>query len=156
MNATAAFSWGDWIFLGTWLVTGIGWLVANGQAKNREIRKEIRGEVDGLNKQIADIVVKARTYYALPSNDPLAISQAATLNFDLTSFLQRAERMEARHAHFDLSGVLARFFGSVTDDPFGSASRVPIVASDPRLLQIEADANLIVQALELGFDRKCG
>jgi hypothetical protein len=141
----------DLWFAGGWFVTVVGWLVSNSQANRRERRKEARAEIDACIKLLTELVLKARTYFCTPVSDQQSKSKAAEIRFELQRLITRAERLEAKHAQFDLTGACGELMDAISGDPFESSAREALAVDADLLLKIESDTHVLISQLEDGF-----
>lgn len=146
----------DLLIAGGWFFTIVGWLVSNAQANSREKRKEARAEIDACIKLLAELVLKSRSYFGAPVTDPLAKSRAAEIRFELQRLITRVERLEGKHAEFDVTGACGELMDAVSGDPFESAGREALAADSDLLLKIESDTHLLIDQLEDGFVKAFG
>lgn len=47
----------------TWVIIVGGWIVVNRQSNNRELRKELRSEIDSIKEEVEEIVLMALSYH---------------------------------------------------------------------------------------------
>ena len=146
----------DLLIAGGWFFTIIGWLVSSAQANSREKRKEVRAEIDACVKLLAELVIKSRFYFTSPATDSLSKSQAAEIRFELQRLITRVERLERKHAEFDVTGVCGELLDAVSGDPFDSADREALAADSDLLLKIESDTHVLINQLEDGFVKAFG
>jgi hypothetical protein len=146
----------DLLIAGGWFFTIVGWLVSNAQANSREKRKEVRAEVDACIKLLAELVLKTRFYFCVPATDPLSKSKAAEIRFELQRLITRVERLEGKHAQFDVTGACGELMDSISGDPFESADREVLAADSDLLLRIESDTHVLINQLEDGFVKAFG
>ena len=146
----------DLLIAGGWLLTIIGWLVSSSQANSRERRKEARAEIDACIKLLSELVIKTRTYYGAAASDLLSKSRASEIRFELQRLISRVERLEGKHAQFDLIGACGELMDAISGDPFESADREVIAADADLLLKIEADTHVLINQLEDGFVKAFG
>ena len=146
----------DLLIAGGWFLTIVGWLVSNAQANSREKRKEVRAEVDACIKLLAELVFKTRFYFGLPATDPLSKSKAAEIRFELQRLITRVERLEGKHAQFDVTGACGELMDAISGDPFESADREVLAADSDLLLRIESDTHVLINQLEDGFVKAFG
>lgn len=146
----------DLLIAGGWFFTIVGWLVSNAQANNREKRKETRVEVDACIKLLAELVIKSRAYYGAAASDPLSKSRASEIRFELQRLITRVERLEGKHARFDVTGACGELMDAISGDPFESADRELFAADSDLLLKIESDTHVLINQLEDGFVKAFG
>lgn len=146
----------DLLIAGGWFFTIVGWLVSNAQANSREKRKEVRAEIDACIKLLAELVLKTRCYFGVPATDPLSKSKAAEIRFELQWLIARVERMEGKHAQFDVIGACGELMDAISGDPFESADREVFAADSDLLLKIESDTYVLINQLEDGFVKVFG
>ena len=134
-----------------WGVTAVGWVISSGQANSREARKEKRTEVDACCKLAAEILDKARKYYAkAPDEDTPA--DAADLSFSVKRLLKRLERLQKQQSTFEVADAGGELFETVTGGDFDSASRLARKPSDPHVAAIENAVHRVIDDLESGFE----
>jgi hypothetical protein len=143
----------DLLIAGGWFFTIVGWLVSNSQATSREKRKEARAEIDACIKLLGELVLKSRAYFGAPAVDALSKSRAAEIRFELQRLIARVERLEGKHAQFDVTGACGELLDAITNDPFESASRTELDVDSDLLMKIESDTHLLIDQLEDGFMR---
>ena len=141
----------DLLIAGGWFFTIVGWLVSNAQANSREKRKEVRAEVDACIKLLAELVLKTRFYFGVLATDALSKSKAAEIRFELQRLITRVERLEGKHAQFDVTGACGELMDAISGDPFESADREVLAADSDLLLRIESDTHVLINQLEDGF-----
>lgn len=141
----------DLLIAGGWLLTIFGWFISGTQANNREIRKEIRSEVDACCKMVSDLLVKARVYYSSPPTDPLEQSRASEISFDLQRLITRIERLEKRYSQFEMMGAGSELMDSLTGGDFATADRKLETANSDLMQKIESDIHFLIDRLEDGF-----
>lgn len=146
----------DLLIGGGWFFTIAGWFVSNSQANTRERRKEVRAETDACIKLLAELLVKARAYFCSSPSDPLAKPRAAEIRFELHRLITRIERLESKHAGFDVIGACGELMDSVSGDPFESAERTELSADSDLMLKIESDIHFLIDQLEDGFAKVFG
>lgn len=146
----------DLLIAGGWFFTIVGWLVSNAQANNREKRKETRVEIDACIKLLAELVIKSRAYYGAAASDPLSKSRASEMRFELQRLITRVERLEGKHARFDVTGACGELMDAISGDPFESADREVFAADSDLLLKIESDTHVLINQLEDGFVKAFG
>ncbi|MBK6998726.1 MAG: hypothetical protein IPH35_01690 [Rhodoferax sp.] len=146
----------DLLIAGGWFFTIIGWLVSNGQANNREKRKETRAEIDTCIKLLAELVIKSRTYFGTPATDSSEKSRASEIRFELHRLITRIERLERKYAQFDVIGACGELMDAVSGDPFESATREILLADSDLMLKIESDTHALINQLEDGFVKTFG
>lgn len=146
----------DLLIAGGWFFTIVGWLVSNSQANSREKRKEARAEIDACIKLLAELVVKSRIYFGAAASEPLSKSRAAEIRFELRRLIARVERLEGKHAQFDVTGACGELMDAISGDPFESADRVALAANSDLLLNIESDTHVLIDQLEDGFIKAFG
>lgn len=146
----------DLLIAGGWFFTIVGWLVSNSQANSREKRKEARAEIDACIKLLAELVLKSRAYFGAPASDTLSKSRAAEIRFELQRLIARVERLEGKHAQFDVTGACGELMDAITHDPFESADRVELAADSDLLMKIESDTHVLIDQLEDGFIKAFG
>ena len=146
----------DLLIAGGWLFTIFGWLVSNAQANRREKRKEARAEVDACIKLLAELVTKSRDYYGEAAANPQSKSRGSEIRFELQRLIARVERLERKHAQFDVTGACGELMDSISGDPFESADRQALAADADLLLRIESAAHVLIEQLEDGFIKAFG
>ena len=146
----------DLLIAGGWFFTVVGWLVSNAQANSREKRKEARTEIDACIKLLAELVLKSRTYFGAAASDALSKSRAAEIRFELQRLIARVERLEGKHAQFDVTGACGELMDAISNDPFESADREALTADSDLMLKIESDTHLLIDQLEDGFVKAFG
>lgn len=146
----------DLLIAGGWFFTIVGWLVSNAQANSREKRKEARTEIDACIKLLAELVLKSRTYFGAAASDALSKSRAAEIRFELQRLIARVERLENKHAQFDVTGACGELMDAISGDPFESADREALTADSDLLLKIELDTLVLINQLEDGFIKAFG
>lgn len=146
----------DILIAGGWFFTIIGWGVSNSQANKREKRKEVRAEVDACSKLAAELLVKARRYFASASSDSTSKGVAAEIRFELQRLLTRVERLEGKYPAFEVIGACGELMDSISGDPFESASRQELAADSDLLLKIESDIHCLIDQMEAGFVKEFG
>lgn len=108
------------IFLG-WLVTAIGWLVANSHANTRETRKERRAALDRLESDIDGLLAAYRRYLTDDDEDK---KEEARLEV-----IARIDRLCRRVEHLqnfvgdELYRKFTALYEVITGGDFGSRSR---------------------------------
>lgn len=146
----------DLLIAGGWFFTIVGWLVSNAQANSRERRKEARAEIDACIKLLAELVTKSRLYYSKGADDPATKSTAAEIRFELQRLIARVERLEAKHAKFDVTGACGELMDAISGGTFESAEREMLAADSDLLQKVESDAHVLIDQLEEGFFRTFG
>jgi len=146
----------DLLIAGGWFFTIVGWLVSNAQANSREKRKEARAEIDACIKLLAELVVKSRIYFGAAASDPLSKSRASEIRFELQRLITRVERLEDKHAQFDVIGACGELMDAISGDPFESADREVFAVDSDLLLKIESDTHVLINQLEDGFVKAFG
>ena len=146
----------DLLIAGGWFLTIGGWSVSNRQANSREKRKEARSEIDACIKLLADLVLKSRSYFGAPTTDPLSKSKAAEIRFELQRLITRVERLEGKHAQFDVTGACGELMDAISGDPFESADRAVLTADSDLLVKLESDTHVLINQLEDGFVKAFG
>ena len=146
----------DLLIAGGWLFTILGWFVSNTQANRRERRKEVRAEMDACIKLLAELLIKSRMYFCSSPSDTSAKPRAAEIRFDLQRLITRIERLENKHAEFDVIGACGELMDSVSGDPFESAERTEFAADSDLMLKIESDTHFLIDQLEDGFAKVFG
>ncbi|MDO8440223.1 MAG: hypothetical protein Q7S97_03300 [Polaromonas sp.] len=146
----------DLLIAGGWFFTIVGWIVSNAQANSREKRKEARAEIDACIRLLADLVAKSRPYFGAPATDSLSKSRAAEIRFELQRLITRVERLEGKHAEFDVTGACGELMDAISGDPFESAGRETLAADSDLMLKIESDAHVLINQLEDGFVKAFG
>jgi hypothetical protein len=146
----------DLLIAGGWFFTIVGWLVSNNQANSREKRKEARAEIDACIKLLSELVAKSRIYYGAGASDPLSKSRASEIRFELQRLIARVERLESKHAQFDVTGACGELMDAISSDPFESADREILAADADLLLKIESDTHTLIDQLENGFIKAFG
>lgn len=144
-----------WLTTVGWFVTVLGWFITSYQANQREVRKERRAEVDACCKMAADLLDKARKFYALPGDSAEAKVLAADIRFLLQRLLTRAERLQTLDSAFDVVSAGAALMESLTGADFDSISRPAWGPNEMRMQAIEADTHAAMDALEAGFSAMC-
>lgn len=146
----------DMLIAGGWFFTIVGWLVSNAQANSREKRKEARSEIDVCIKLLTELVVKSRIYFGAVVSDPLSKSRASEIRFELQRLITLVERLEGKHAQFDVTGACGELMDAISGDPFESADRGMFAADSDLLLKIESDTHFLINQLEDGFAKAFG
>lgn len=146
----------DLLIAGGWFFTIVGWLVSNAQANSREKRKEARAEIDACIKLLAELVIKARSYFGFPATELLSKSKAAEIRFELQRLITRVERLESKHAEFEVTGACGELMDAISGDPFESVDREALAADSEILLRIESDTHVLINQLEDGFVKAFG
>ena len=144
------------LIAGGWFFTIVGWLVSNNQANSREKRKEARAEIDACIKLLAELVFKSRAYYGAAATDPLSKSRASEIRFELQRLIARVERLQSKHAQFDVTGACGELMDAISGDPFESADREMLAADSDLLQKVESDTHLLIDQLENGFIKAFG
>jgi hypothetical protein len=105
---------------------------------------------------LGELVLKSRAYFGAPAVDALSKSRAAEIRFELQRLIARVERLEGKHAQFDVTGACGELLDAITNDPFESASRTELDVDSDLLMKIESDTHLLIDQLEDGFMRTFG
>jgi len=146
---------------GAWVVAAVGWLVANNQANKRELRKEVRAEIDDITKISKTILSDLQKYYltAAGGDDGLLLELVIKANFKELDL--RFDRLHSRNlAEFPAGGVIASnkpresFFDLATGSHFETTSR-PTAVERAGLIVRQTNASLqLTEALHAQFLRE--
>lgn len=143
----------DWPLYLAWGITVIGWLVTHSLTERREQRKERRTEVDACCKIAAELLVKARIYYAEIGSSEKAKLLASEIRFEAQRLFKRVERLQEFCPSFQMEPALDALMDSVIGGDFDSIERPALVLSSPRLNEIEQACHLVMDSLEDGFSK---
>lgn len=142
--------WAALTFLG-WIVTAMGWLVANFQANKREKRKELRAEIDRVILTVHGLLEAARQYYTKAGDD----REDARLR--IHTLINRASgQIELLDRHQDDPKVQSRFvslYEAITNGDFESKDLKPAPLSGERYTRIAFAAENLVSKIEEWYCR---
>lgn len=132
-----------------WLVTAIGWLVANFQANHRERRKEIRAEVDRLISTLDGLLEAAREYYT--SNGNNREEPRLRIHTLINRSSSQIEFLETRKNGPEMNIRMAALFEAITDGNFESKKLKPQPLSGERYVRIAAATENLSSTVERWF-----
>lgn len=134
----------------TWLLTAAGWLYNARTAGKREVRKEVRKEVDDCIKAAYDLLQLTKDYYydADRSKDS---DRTSRIRFDLHRLLTRLERLSDRCKQISSDDERAVLMDRLTGDDFDVVTRAVLVPRDDRVRLMEASVHVLINKLEAGF-----
>lgn len=143
----------DWPLYLAWSITAVGWLVTHSLTERREQRKERRTEVDACCKIAAEILTKARAYYAEVGASEKARLLAPEIRFEVQRVFKRVERLQTLCPSFEMEPALDALMDSVIGGDFDSIDRPAAVLGSSRLNEIEQACHLLMDSLEDGFSK---
>lgn len=141
-----------------WLIAAIGWGVNNAQANVREKRKELRSELDTLEKTIQSIAEKIGSYLRRTANDTSSGMWELEILVLFQSVDRRLERIKKRQSGGTLGLYLdrislerERFFDFAT----GRYFQTPVLLVEPdlsaRITDVHTHAQILIEALHSFF-----
>jgi hypothetical protein len=137
----------------SWLLVILGWWVVSRDHNNRERRKEVRGQIEGLIRDIREIEMK--TYDYLPTTADSNVSRS--LGLRLKSDLQRLSLALVRLAkveEIDVKDEMTALRQAITGHEFDSRARQPCDLDSGWALEVQTTANKLIDDLELAFREK--
>jgi hypothetical protein len=144
----------EWIvaagFVG-WLLTALGWLVANGQANRRESRKEYRGAVDALETDVDRLLEAYREYLTelkAVENEQARLRVHAEINR-----LRRHVISLATDVGPELVRAYEDLFEAITGGVFESRVRQPAKAAEDYARSVTA-AEALLDCSDTWFRKK--
>lgn len=143
----------DAVVVAGWFLTIVGWLVSSVTANKRERRKEARTEVDACAKMAHELLGFSRDYYTRPASDVAVAGLGAKIRFEVQRLVIRVERLEKKHAHFDVANSVSELYDAITGGDFDSKTREASNFDSDVLLKIESDVHFLIDQLEEGFFR---
>lgn len=141
-----------------WVIAALGWGITNFQANVREKRKELRSEIDALEKAIQTIAEKMATYLRRKEGDPAGPVSELEVIVLFQSVDRRIERLRKRQSGGTLGLYIDRieeerenFFDFCT----GSYFQTPVLLSEPQLSQriteVHSRAQILIETLHSFF-----
>lgn len=114
-----------------WFVSAIGWIVANRQANERELRKEVREEVGEVRDLVESVLSLLGEYPDSTAGSAKALKLEGSIKFTLEDLSLRIQRLGEikdwrRRPRMDLieaTKELAKFYDAVTGADFEAAER---------------------------------
>jgi hypothetical protein len=148
--AQLATKYKDLAILVTWSLTALGWFYNARTASQREVRKEVRKEVDDCIKAAYELLQLTKDYYYDTERTKDA-ERTTRVRFDLQRLLTRVERLGSRCTKISAGGQLASLMDNLTGDDFDAATRAVLMPRDSRVRQMEAAVHGLIDTLEAGF-----
>jgi len=141
-----------------WVVAAMGWLVANSQANKREVRKEVRGEIDEISKLGKEILSELKKYYKTSVTSDESQQTEMVIKAHFKELDLRFDRLHCRQlSAFPSGGTVPandareKFFDLATFKHFETSSRPTGVELSTLVLR-QTHANLVLtEALHTQF-----
>lgn len=141
-----------------WVVAAIGWGITNFQANVREKRKELRSEIDALEKAIQSIADKMGAYLRRKEADASAAISELEILVLFQSVDRRIERIKKRQS----GGTLGLYIDQIDrereqfyDFTTGKYFQTPVLLGEPelseRITEIHSRAQILIEALHSFF-----
>lgn len=141
-----------------WVVAALGWAVTNRQANTREKRKELRSEIDALEKAIQSIAEKMAVYLRRKAEDATAAVSELEIIVLFQSVDRRIERIKKRQS----GGTLGLYIDRIDkereqlfDLSTGEYFQTPALLEEPllsqRITEIHSQAQILIEALHSFF-----
>lgn len=148
--AALATKYKDAAIVVTWALTTLGWYYNSKAANERELRKEVRKEVDDCIRAAYDLLSQVKAYYYDPGREHDA-ERTSKIRFDQHRLFTRLERLTKRcplMATYEQRGALMDQF---TGDDFDSVTRAVLAPRDQRIREMEGVAHALIDRLEETF-----
>lgn len=141
-----------------WVIAAIGWSITNAQANLREKRKELRSEIDALEKAIQSIADKMAAYLRRNAGDPASSVSELEVLVLFQSVDRRVERIKKRQSGGTLGLYIDRideerekFFDYSTGEYF----QTPVLLVEPdlsaRITELHSHAQILIESLHSFF-----
>lgn len=142
-----------------WVIAAIGWAVANFQANRREVRKEVRAEIDELTKLAKETLLDLQNYYKTEVGSDDSDRYELVIKARFKELDMRFDRLHSRKhlEHFPTGGLVAgneareRFFDLSTFHHFETSSRPSPKERSSMLLKQMLASLALTEALQLQF-----
>lgn len=126
----------EWLPVVGWSIPALGWYIANTQANQRELRKEVRAEIEDVSSLVEKILEAYKKYLALSGGDKDALGLSLEIQYAFNRLDAQLELLTlrrhysydefAREQLLDMSeviGVSTEFFDSCTGGNFGEKDK---------------------------------
>lgn len=141
-----------------WVIAAIGWSITNYQANVREKRKELRSEIDALEKAIQSVAEKMATYLRREEGDATAPVSELEVIVLFQSIDRRIERIKKRQS----GGTLGLYIDRINverekfyDFATGEYFQTPVLLKEPelsqRITEVHAHAQILIETLHSFF-----
>lgn len=141
-----------------WVIAALGWGITNHQANVREKRKELRSELDALEKAIQSIAEKMTTYLRRKAGDVTGPVTELEVIVLFQSVDRRIERLRKRQS----GGTLGLYFDKIADEReqffdfcTGSYFQTPVLLAEPdlshRITEVHSRAQVLIETLHSFF-----
>lgn len=140
----------DVAIVGSWALTAIGWFLNARTSNQRELRKEVRKEIDDCIKAAYDLLQLTKDYYYDPERTHDA-GRTSQIRFDLQRLLTRIERLSGRCKKITGTYQLGELMDRLTGDDFDTVTRRVLVPRDERVRAMEQSVHALIDKLEDGF-----
>lgn len=135
----------------TWIIVVCGWIFTHSSNNTRERRKELRAELEGIRKNLDELVELAQVFYTSAPDDD-SEKRTHEIVIKQNRLLMRMERLPHFDSSLKVSG-LTDLMDALTGGEFESNTRVALNHSDARLFKIAAKAEIVFNHLEMEFKR---
>ena len=141
-----------------WVIAAIGWAITNAQANVREKRKELRSEIDALEKIIQSIAEKLAVYLRRQEGDVAAAVSELEILVLFQSVDRRIERIKKRQS----GGTLGLYIDQINeareqffDFSTGAYFQTPVLLAEPmlseRITEVHSRAQILIETLHSFF-----
>ncbi len=135
-----------------WLLVVGGWVYTNNTNNKRESRKELRGALDKLQRDIDDLIEITHVYYLSDVNEGKPKESQILIRFSrLSSGIQHLGEKNKSMSSADLSRKLSFFMDQITGGDFQSAARLILPHDSIKFLEIAAAGMAVQDELETLF-----
>jgi len=150
----------DWTAIGAALAPGVpwalvilGWKVVSRQQDARERRKEVRGEIERLIKDVSEIELRTYNYLATSGDSTKSRRLGLRLKSDLARLGEEITRL-ARFENLDALEAMTELRQAITFREFDSSSRQPCDSSSEWIADVRDASHALIGRLEVTFREK--
>jgi hypothetical protein len=131
----------------------LGWWVVSRDHDNRERRKEIRGQIEELTREVHEIELKTYDYLPTTADSNESLSLGLRLKSDLQRLALALARL-AKVEEINVKDAMTLLRQAVTGDDFDSKARKPAGLDSAWALKVQIAANKMIDDLEWAFREK--
>lgn len=133
----------------TWSIVVCGWFIVNQQNNHRELRKEIRSNIESLKERLEELERIAISFHC----SEFDVSKST----DIVREIQRINEIINRQnllSEEELSDIIKALRRSITLKNFDKSSHKLLAEDDYVLASICRAVNEMIDSIEYGFSRK--